>query len=415
VTRTQAAESEDAPVRVTVVMTHPIQYFSPWFRWMSEQPCGLDVTVLYAAVPRPSQQGKAFGEVFEWDSRPLEGYRYDVCAPPDGMTFTDDGFWGVDVSDVGERIVRTRPDVVLISGWHSAFQVRALLACWRRGIPAIYRGDTNLSSAPRGVSRWLWGLRVRLLLRLFHGWLSVGTRAGEFLRSFSVPANRIEPSPHCVDHAWFMARARDAREGAHRNSLRARLGLAPDDFAVLFAGRLIPVKRPLDAVWSLQRFGSGAALIVAGTGPLADDIRDEARRCDVRLVTAGFRNQSEMVDLYAAADVLILPSASETWGLVVNEALASGVPCVVSAGVAAGIDLIREGQNGHVVPVGDADALAGALARVRDGLTAGRYGVSACQAVVAGAGFREASAGLLAISRRVLGSPSGRGKSLYRG
>lgn len=410
-----AGTSTPSPLRVTAVMTHPIQYFSPWFRWITANLPDVTLTVLYAALPSAEQQGRAFGQVFEWDSGPLDGYAWEVCREPDGMTFTDDAFLGVDAPDVGERIARTRPDVVLIAGWHSLFQIRALVACRRRGIPVVYRGDSNLSTAPAGWRRGPWFARTWLLLRLFRGWLAVGTRAAEYLAYFSLPADRIARSPHCVDHDWFAARAAEARTTGRRDRLRAELGLAADDFAVLFVGRLVGVKRPLDAVRAVAGLGRGAVLVMAGSGPLLDAVRKEARQLGVRLAASGFRNQSEVVDLYAAADVLVLPSASETWGLVVNEALASGLPCVVSAGVASGVDLIRDGGNGGVAPVGDTPGLTRALAAVRDGRAAGLYGVAACRAPLAGAGFREAAAGLVTLGHRLAKGAAAGAESLYRG
>ncbi len=404
-----------SPLRVTAVMTHPIQYFSPWFRWITTNLPDVALTVLYAAVPSADQQGQAFGQAFEWDSRPLDGYAYEVCAGADGMVFTDDVFRGIDVADVGDRIARTRPDVVLIAGWHSVFQVRALVACRRRGIPTIYRGDSNLSGAPAAWRRPFWYVRTWLLLRLFRGWLAVGTRAAEYLAHFALPAGLVVRSPHCVDHDWFAARAAEARAGGRRDKVRADLGLATEDFVVLFVGRLVPVKRPLDVVRGVAGLGPGAALIAAGNGPLLEPLQSEARQLGVRVVTPGFRNQSEVVELYAAADVLVLSSASETWGLVVNEALASGVPCVVSAGVAAGADLIRDGENGHIVPVGDTAGMTGALAAIRDGLAAGRYGAAACRAPLLGAGFREAATGLLTLGRRLRDRAPAGPESLYRG
>ncbi|MGE3340251.1 MAG: glycosyltransferase family 4 protein, partial [Alphaproteobacteria bacterium] len=245
--------------------------------------------------------------------------------------------------------------------------------------------------------------------------LAVGTRAAEYLAYFSLPADRIARSPHCVDHDWFAARATEARSHDRRARVRAELGLAPQDFAVLFVGRLVAVKRPLDAVQAVAGLGPGAVLIVAGSGPLLEAVQAEARRLGVRAVTPGFRNQSEVVDLYTAADVLVLPSASETWGLVVNEALASGLPCVVSSGVAAGVDLIRDGGNGRVVPVGDTSGLTTALADVREGLATGRYGVAACRAPLADAGFREAAVGLVTLGRRLANAGADGSESLYRG
>lgn len=388
-------------MRVTSVMTHPIQYYSPWYRWIAEHRPDVELTVLYAAVPEAEQQGRAFGRAFEWDVPLTEGYPFEVCADAAGMDFGYESFFGVDVADIGARIAATRPDVVLLAGWHSAFQVRALLACRRLGIPAIYRGDTNLTGAPPGWRRAPWVLRTRVLLHGFSGWLSVGTRASAYLERFGVPEPLRVRSPHSADHDWFMHEAARVRAAGGRSRLRAAAGIAPDAFALLFAGRAVEIKRPLDAVRCAAGLGEGIVLVVAGDGPLLGQMRREAERLHGAVAFLGFRNQREMVEAYAMSDALLVPSTTETWCFAVNEALASGVPCVVSDGVGAGDDLIRAGLTGEVFPAADIAAMVQGVETVRQGLRAGRYSPAACQDAVRHAGFREAADGLVQLATRV--------------
>ena len=128
----------------------------------------------------------------------------------------------------------------------------------------------------------------------------------------------------------------------------------------------LPSKRPLQVVQAASRLGDAVTVLVVGSGPLADDLRAEAIERGVALREVGFLNQTEIGRAYALADCLVLPSdARETWGLVVNEALAAGLPCVVSDAVGCGPDLVHEGDTGYVVPLDDVAALTMALAKVR--------------------------------------------------
>src|SRR5207245_7076169 len=107
---------------------------------------------------------------------------------------------------------------------------------------------------------------------------------------------------------------------------------------------------------------------------------------------------------YAAADCLVLPSASETWGLVVNEALATGLPCVVSSGVGCAPDLIRSARVGRVYPVGDVGALAAAIGDVRAELAVHPVEVhDACRLAATGASFEQATSGLIDACRFAAG------------
>jgi glycosyltransferase involved in cell wall biosynthesis len=391
-----------APIRLTAVLTHPIQYYAPWFRHIALRCPGLDLSVLYATQPSPEQQGAGFETAFQWDVPLTDGYRCRILRasrPADSVS--SDRFWGLDVPEVDAAIRESRPDVVLLPGWHSVTLVRALWACRRAGIPVLYRGDTHLGTRPGGWRGLLWAGRTRFLLRRFSGWLAVGRRADAYLRHFGSPAERVWASPHAVDNEFFAAAARGRRPVA-----RAGFGLRDDEFTVLFAGKLEPKKRPLDVVRALDRLRPGAALLVAGSGPLESRLRDEAGRLGVRVVWAGFLNQSEMPQAYAAADCLALPSdARDSWGLVVNEALATGLPCVVSDQVGCAPDLVIPGETGEVFPVGDAAALASALERVRGRLDAGRPFSAACVERVSAYSYGAATAGLEAACRALIRSP----------
>ena len=142
------------PCRVTFVQTHPIQYMAPWFRYIAEHRPDVELTVLYGSTPTAHQQGVGFGESFLWDATLLEGYRSSVLLPPAaGRRFDSESFTGVDTGRLDEAIAATRPDVVVVPGWHSIYYVRAIAACRRAGIPVLYRGDSSLLSAPGGLAR----------------------------------------------------------------------------------------------------------------------------------------------------------------------------------------------------------------------------------------------------------------------
>jgi glycosyltransferase involved in cell wall biosynthesis len=136
---------------------------------------------------------------------------------------------------------------------------------------------------------------------------------------------------------------------------------------VLFVGRLVDIKRPLDiaqAVARLAAAGQPVELVVAGAGGLQRQMEEAARTGGIDVRFLGFVNQSKLPSVYASCDVVVLSSITETWGLVINEAMACGVPAVVSEGVGCGPDLIEPGVTGAVAPVGDVSALASAIQSV---------------------------------------------------
>jgi glycosyltransferase involved in cell wall biosynthesis len=127
----------------------------------------------------------------------------------------------------------------------------------------------------------------------------------------------------------------------------------------LFVGKFVPEKRPLDFLSALDRLKSTGERIwglLVGSGPLEREIHEHVGQHATPCTVAGFLNQKQITAAYAVADVLVLPS-NETWGLVVNEAMACGIPAIVSDNVGCAPDLIIEGKTGFTYPDGDLDEL----------------------------------------------------------
>src|SRR5262249_31926756 len=146
--------------------------------------------------------------------------------------------------------------------------------------------------------------------------------------------------------------------------LRRRFGLPEEGVVALYCGKLLPVKRPLDFVAALAeaaRPGGALAGLVVGDGPLRGACEAAARDSGAPVHFAGFLNQSEIGNASPAADLLVLPGA-ESWGLVVNEAMSCGRPCLVSDAVGCGPELVVPGETGDVFPLGGVSGLAARLA-----------------------------------------------------
>jgi glycosyltransferase involved in cell wall biosynthesis len=347
-------------VRLAVVTSHPIQYYAPLFRTLARE---IDLHVFFAHRSTPEQQAAAgFGQAFDWDVDLTGGYAHSFL-----RNVADDPgphhFAGCDTPEIGERLKAGRFDAVLLLGWHLKSLLQALWAAKRLGVPAMVRGDSQLDTPRSPLKRLVKAAAYPVFLRQFDAALYVGERSRAYYAHYGYPERRLFASPHCVDNAWFAARATPAA----RAELRDRLGIARDAPLVLFAGKLLPFKRPLDvveAVATLRRDGLPAEVLVAGSGALEGEMRARAAELGAPLHMLGFQNQSAMPAAYAAADVLALPSESETWGLVCNEALACGRPIVVSDAVGCAQDLAADGRAGRIHRLGDTADLAAALAEV---------------------------------------------------
>jgi glycosyltransferase involved in cell wall biosynthesis len=344
-------------VKLSVFSTHPIQYQVPWFQRLAAQP-GLDLKVYYALIPDAEQQGVGFGVPFTWDIPMLEGYDWELL-PNEKSSPGLRGFFASSTPTVYTILKKARPDVVIITGWQSLPLLQALWACIKLGLPRLIRSEANALRARRW---WVKPLH-RLLLARFHAFIAIGKANREFYLRNGIDAARIFTGPYFVDNRRFQEQFSQAM--TERQAIRASWNVLPSHTCYLYAGKLEPKKRIMDLLHAFEqalRDNRALHLLVAGTGELMSEAQAFAHSRGLPVSLAGFFNQTEITRAYAAADCLVLPSDyGETWGLVVNEAMACGLPAIVSDRVGCGPDLIEEGKTGAIFPFGDIDALAGLL------------------------------------------------------
>lgn len=343
--------------RLAIVATHPIQYHAPWFRALAFRP-ELEIKVFFAQLPDPTAQGVGFGEAFRWDIPLLDGYPSEVV-PNARAKPRLGGFFASSTPRIGERMREFRPAAVLLTGWNQLPLLQALRASERMSIPRLVRGESNALKRRGRLVRLLH----RRLLRRYDAFLTIGTANAAFYSANGIPAERQVRCPYFVDNERFAAQAEQL--AATRSALREAWGVPQRAFCAAFAGKLVPKKRPADLVEAAalaRRQGVELHVLVAGAGELEAPLRERAEALGVPVTFAGFLNQSEIASAYVACDALVLPSDNgETWGLVVNEAMACARPAVVSDRVGCAPDLVRDGVTGFSYPCGDIAALAARL------------------------------------------------------
>lgn len=348
-------------MRLGVLTTHPIQYQAPLFRELANR---LDLHVYFGQQQTPEGQAAAgFGVAFEWDVPLVDGYPHSFlhnrARRPDVSSRN-----GCSTPEIADIISRESFDAFLVSGWYNDSYRQAIRACWRSRTPIMVRGDSQLATPRSPAKRLIKKVVYRSLIPRFDRFLVVGRRSREYYTYYGADESRMHFSPHFVDNGWFARRAASQDAPA----LRRALGISPETMVLLFVGKVIPEKRPLDVIHAARRLreaGADAHVVVVGAGRMLDEMRRAANDGDVPATFVGFKNQSELPAFYATADLLVLPSISETWGLVVNEAMACGLPAIVSDQVGCMPDLIDRGLTGFDFPVGDADALAAVLLKAR--------------------------------------------------
>jgi glycosyltransferase involved in cell wall biosynthesis len=349
------------PFRVAYLVSHPIQYQVPLLKKLADHP---DITLhVYYMEDQGGQRrlDPEFGVSFQWDIPLLEGYAWS-CLRNRSPWATRDHFLRFIHPEIIAILRRERYDALIVHGYAHATEWMAFVGARASHTPLLLRGESTLLR-----KRSVWRSMVKRLLlggllRGITGALAIGTLNRAFYRSYGVPESRIFSVPYAVDNHRFQTEA-DRLRGS-RSSLRAGLGWPHDIPVILYAGKLIPKKRPGDLLKAYARglADHRAALVFLGDGSERKWLVRESRLRGLdQVFVTGFVNQTEIVRYYAAADLLVLPSGHEPWGLALNEGMCVGLPVIASDAVGAAPDLVRHGENGFVYPAGDIDALARAL------------------------------------------------------
>ncbi len=361
------------PKRLAILTTHPIQYHAPWFRRLAAEPA-LNIEVLYCHNATAREQANAgFGVEFDWDVSLLEGYAHrflrNVAQHP-GIA----GFRGLDTPEISDILAREHYDAVMINGWHYKSAWQTMRGCWKTQTPVMVRSDSHLHterSVLKRAGKWPF---YRWFVSKLDACLPVGTWSSDYFLHYGATKDRIVIVPHAIDTDYF--KSESTRLESERSLLRAKWGLSDAAVVFLFAGKFIDKKRPLDfvkAIGQAKLLGAEVEGLMVGDGALRAACEQLVVEKNLEIRFAGFLNQSEITAAYVAADALVLPSdGGETWGLVVNEAMACGVPCFVSDRVGCGPDMIRNDETGSTFPLGDTKALGQIFA----GLAANRQLVS---------------------------------------
>lgn len=346
------------PKKLAIITSHPVQYYAPWFQYLAQE-SGLFIRVFYLwdfGVTRQVDAG--FQQLVQWDVPLLSGYDYEFVA----NTSEDPGtkhFRGLRNPQLTERVKAFNPDAVLMIGYNYESLYRFLWNWRREKAPLIFRGDSHRLIARRGIKEWLRRQFLTTIFRRFSACLYVGKANSRYFRHHGVPDDNLFFAPHSVNNDWFIAQQQLANKQADR--WKQELGIPATHHVVLFAGKFEEKKKPIDL---LQAFINAklerVILLFVGAGPLEAEMRKQAgQRKDI--LFAPFQNQSRMPMVFTVGDIFVLPSISETWGLVINEAMCMSRPAIVSSHVGCAEDLVRHGKNGLIFPAGDIDALTQCL------------------------------------------------------
>lgn len=346
-------------MKLAIVTTHPIQYNAPWFLLLSQQP-EVTVKVFYTweqSADKPKFD-PGFGKIIEWDVPLLDGYDY-TFVKNESKDPGSHHYKGIVTPTLNKEIEDWGAQAVLVVGW----PFKSHLNCMRyfKGkIPVIFRGDSTLLDEKNGARKILRRSLLRYVYSHIDYAMYVGTNNKAYFRANGLTENQLFFVPHAIDNKRFEDTSGNYREEAV--AWRKELGIGKDDFVVLFAGKFNTKKNPRLMIQLANMIkDENFRFILVGNGELEAELKESVT--DDRIIFLDFQNQLRMPVVYQLCDVFILPSRgpNETWGLVLNEAIASGKYVVSTTQVGASIDLIENYVNGIVVEPDDVKTVVTSL------------------------------------------------------
>jgi len=335
-----------APRRVLLIHNYLTPYRVPFFAELARR-FDLDVWILGDISKLREWKGETQNQAFNYRNLPQRtigfGSRYiSLVVNPTLRRELNKGTY----------------EAIIVCGWDTP---AAFYTAWwtrRNAVPLVlWAGSTPAEDT---LLRRVTRTAVSRLVRAADAWTAYGSRAGRYLVSLGADDERIFHAYNTVDIPYFQQQSAHFRKEI--GELKDQLAITTP-FVIMFCGNLVPLKGLpdlLNAFHQLHNERGDVTLLIVGSGEHQHEYQSLAATLaiDGRVHFTGYVPPEDLPRYYATADLLCLPSHSEVWGLVVNEALACGVPAAVSSAAGASEDLITHGRNGYIFPRGDIHALA---------------------------------------------------------
>jgi len=359
------------PYKVAIIAPTCFYYQVPLFRALSAND-RIDLTVYFCSDEGSS--GKDVKSVYgndQWgvEGQLLDGYRSKFLKNHAPWGSYLKSLTGLANFGVWKELRMDRPDAVVIMSWMNPTWWLAFIACMRFDIPLFLMTDANVN-AENLKSAWKALVKRFVLGKFFFpftsGFLCAGTSNRRLYEFYGVPVRKLFP----FVYSWGYSPVRtEAKRLLNRKmALRTKHNLPLDAIIVLYCGRFSAEKGSVELINAFKMVPqSNKALVLVGNGVLMGQMKALLDPEDLESVYfMGFQNRNEIDEFYELADILVLPSRKETWGMVVNEGLCFSLPVIVSDQVGSGADLVVNGLNGYVFPSANVEALSAAIAKFID-------------------------------------------------
>jgi glycosyltransferase involved in cell wall biosynthesis len=323
--------------KIIIINSHPIQYFAPLYKYLAKD---FDITVLYCSDHgvKPSYD-EEFGVLLQWDIPLLEGYDYKFLknyALKPKMSF-----WGLVNFGIIKEIYEAPPkSIIWIHGWQYFTNILAIFVGKLLGHTICLRTDATFMHEQKKSKPFLRKLIFTSLFYFIDLFFYVGEQTKKLYKYYKVPDKKLISMPHSVDNERFINFYENNK--SRKNDFREQMGIPLDKTVLLCVGKLVPIKRTINLVKAFRLLNDKSIeLVFVGEGEKRFEIESYVNKHKLENIKImGFINQTQIVNYYLIADIYLMCSESETWGLSTNEAMCSNLPIILSHTVGGADDLV---------------------------------------------------------------------------
>lgn len=297
---------------------------------------------------------------------------------------------------------REKPDIIIGCGWvHPANYLALIYSKFMKKPFILFSESTVYEKSWRRV----FGLPlVKFMVKLADAYLTPGINAKEYLESLGAKKNKVFVVSNAVDNKFFYNKSRLSVQQKLRIKRKFKIS---GERVILYVGRLERVKGIeylLDAYKNLEPEVKDAVLVITGDGPLKKRLRQRCKKEKIkRVIFVGNLERSQMPKVYGVADLIVLPSWSEVWGLVINEAMSCGLPVISTENVGSSRDLIKNGINGYLIKARDSQALYQAIKKVLSNSKVRKMGDNS-RRIISGFTYKKMADGFIKVINRFCGN-----------
>jgi len=336
--------------RVAVIHNIVAPYRIPVFEELAKNPL-IDLKVFYCAETHSDRR---------WEINFCETYDYTVL--PGTCISVGDFKYHVNPSIVWE-LLRGRYNVVILGGCCDFTTQLAFIYCKLAKVPLILWSE-GIASAQSKLGKLASPFTNRIVASV-DSVIVPGEQSRQYHIECGAISERVVIAPSIVNNEYYIKQYDKLRP--EKSQLKKDRKIKHDKI-ILYVGQLIErkgVQYLISAYKLFKRDYNDACLVIVGDGPIKDNLQEMCIKQKIDdVIFTGWISETEKVIYYSIADVFVLPTLEDVWGLVVNEAMCCGLPIITTNAAGCSIDLVENGYNGFIVNSGDVEQLYYALLNV---------------------------------------------------